>query len=228
MMVRGYGSSRDKLSSYTFWNVAPLPQYKELAGAEDGVDVSTKATGVKKVSGTEIKGYLSTHSADMGFAIPRNAKHLEWAKIFIEFLLSTDVQNRLIEGSSVTPVVNLRKDATYRAAFAANYAAYDQFDFNIDALIDAAYYSTAADWAYTSSGSAWVNVWSVPFNNAVRIGDMTMYDFWYGSSKNANYDADDRNGETYPQRVEAYLVNPDAPTPVEEYEIISHKTFQNI
>jgi len=228
MMVRGYGSSRDKLSSYTFWNVAPLPQYKEFAGAEDGVDVTTKATGVKTVNGTEVKGYLSTHSADMGFAIPRNAKHLNWAKDFIKYLLSNEVQTMLIEGSSVTPVVTLRRDSAYRTAFAANYTQYNQFDFNIDALIDAAYYGTAADWAYTSSGSAWVNVWSVPFNNAVRIGDMTMYDFWYGSSKNANYDADDRNGETYPQRVEAYLVNPDAPTPVEEYEIISHKTFQNI
>ena len=232
MCIRGYAAMRDHLKSYDFWNIAPLPQYKQYTANADGsgdevkTNVTTTAKAVKKVNVVEIKGYLSTWSSDFAFAIPRNAKHTEWAKTFLKWLLTDNVQNMLIDGSGITPIVSLRNNATYLQKFQESY---DMADFNIDALVNASYYGTAADWCYTSAGNAWVNIWSNPFNNELRIGKLSIYNFYYGTTANtAVYEGDTRANKTWSQMVNEYLVDQTVAVPVMEYEIISHKTFQNL
>ena len=198
ILYRSYDASKDFNSSLEY-NVAPTPQYKEYDA--DG--------HIKTENGTEIKGYRSTMDANSALYIPNKAKNKAEAATFLAWLLDDAQQNDLVAVKfSVTPKTALINSSSYRTAFAAKYDA----DFNIDVVLEAATYSTAPDWCYTSDNGNWVNKWSVPLNGKVRTGEKSLYSFYALPSQDSQY--------TIPQIVNADLLN------VKEYEVVSHKTFQ--
>ena len=97
----------------------------------------------------------------------------------------------------------------YKAVIAEQYRA----GYNVDALLEAATYSSAPDWTYTSDNGNWVNTWSVPLNKQVRTGNATIYYLFY---------ATDSAGKTIPYLTNEQVQGED----VKNIEIVHHKTFQ--
>lgn len=199
ILYRSYdvSSGFDKNFEY---NVAPTPQYKEY-------DANGR---IKIENGTEIKGYRSTMDANSALYIPNKAKNKAEAATFLAWLLDDAQQNALVDVKfSVTPKTALINSQSYKTAFAAKYDA----DFNYEVVLEAATYSTAPDWCYTSDNGEWVNKWSVPLNGEVRTGNRSLYSFY-------QLRAAEGAQENIPQIVNADLLK------VKEYEVVSHKTFQ--
>lgn len=165
MMYRDF-TIADKLGNKTDWNVAPAPQYKEF-------DANNK---VKTVNGVEVKGYKAAHGETTAYAIPKNAKNKNEAKVIMQWLASSEVQKMFLDyGSEPYYVANsatVNNDAEYKTKFASKWSKVPSF--NVDVLIDSFNYVTPGDWAYTSSRSEWIAGWASYLHNEVETGHVTL------------------------------------------------------
>lgn len=156
----------DKFANKTDWNIAPAPQYKEF----------DENNNVKKVNKVEVKGYKSAHGETTAYAIPKNAKNKNEAKVIMQWLASNEVQKMFLSyGSEPYYVANsatVNNDAEYKTTFANKWTKVT--NFNVDVLMDSFNYVTPGDWAYTSSRSEWIAGWASYLHNEVETGHVTL------------------------------------------------------
>ena len=144
------------------WDIAPLYQYREYNS--DG--------SYKTVNGTPVMGKKAAHNGARGYAIAANSKKKDAAWRLIEYMTSTEVQERLIPAYFGVPC---------RIGVAQS-DAYLNFDSkfvpdNKAALVEAAEYCTVGDWSYVEDGE-WINPWADVLNTDVRNGDMTLDEYF--------------------------------------------------
>ena len=181
MMYRDF-TIADKLGNKADWNVAPAPQYKEF-------DANNK---VKTVNGVEVKGYKAAHGETTAYAIPKNAKNKNEAKVIMQWLASSEVQKMFLDyGSEPYYVANsatVNNDAEYKTKFANKWSKVT--NFNVDVLIDSFNYVTPGDWAYTSNRSEWIAGWASFLHKQVETGAMSLdalFDTPQSTNNNKNY-----------------------------------------
>lgn len=144
------------------WDIAPLYQYREYN--DDG--------SYKTVNGTPIMGKKAAHNGANGYAIAANSRNKDAAWRLIEYMTSTDVQEKLIPAFLGVPcrISVAESDAfmTYDSRFLPD---------NKAALVEAADYCTVGDWSYVEDGE-WINGWANVLNTSVRDGNMTLDQFF--------------------------------------------------
>ena len=144
------------------WDIAPLYQYREYNA--DGT--------VKTVYDTEIAGKRATHSYDMGFAIPANAKNKQAAWEFISYVAGLDGQKALMKLNTTIPN---QKSLAYSDEY-LNLK--DGFaPANRIVSVEMAEVAAVGDWAYVEDGE-WIADWSNVLNTKVRNGVMTLEQFF--------------------------------------------------
>lgn len=144
------------------WDIAPLYQYREY---------NTDGT-VKMVNDTKIFGKQATHSYDMGFAIPANAKNKQAAWEFISYVAGLDGQKELMKLNTTIPN---QKSLAYSDEY-LNLK--DGFvPANRIAAVEMAEHAAVGDWAYVEDGE-WIADWSNVLNTKVRNGEMTLDQFF--------------------------------------------------
>ena len=165
MMYRDF-TIAEKFGNKTDWNIAPAPQYKEFDANDN----------VKTVNGVEVKGYKSAHGETTAYAIPKNAKNKNEAKVIMQWLASSEVQKMFIDyGSEPYYVANsatVNNNAEYKTKFASKWSKVT--NFNVDVLMDSFNYVTPGDWAYTSKRSEWIAGWASYLHNEVETGHVTL------------------------------------------------------
>lgn len=181
MMYRDF-TIADKLGGKKDWNIAPAPQYKEF----------DENNNVKKVNNVEVKGYKASHGETTAYAIPKNAKNKNEAKVIMQWLASNEVQKMFLDyGSEPYYVANsatVNNDAEYKTKFANKWSKVT--NFNVDVLIDSFNYVTPGDWAYTSNRSEWIAGWASFLHKQVETGAMSLdalFDTPQSTNNNKNY-----------------------------------------
>ena len=185
MLYRGYSETESLTSIVNDYNVAPAPQYKEYDG-----------NAVKKVNGTAIKGYRATMDANSGLFIPTNTQYKNEAIKYLNWLLEDEQQMVLASNKYYVTAKTYGNNALvnnvdYQDKWSEQYSA----SFNSAVVFEAAKYSSAPDWTYTDDAGAWVNEWSGPLNNQVRVGQMTLYNMFYGLNYGGTQTYIDRTNE---------------------------------
>ena len=204
MILRGYSDVASQLTGAVAQNVniCPTPQYKEYNA--DGT--------IKRINDTQIKGYRSTWDNQSAVYLNSGSENKDEAITFLKWLLEDAQQMKIAESAYYVTTNTQGADAlvnnpSYRAIVKDQYRA----GYNVDALLEAATYSSAPDWTYTSDNGNWVNTWSVPLNKEVRTGKKSIYYLFY---------QEDSAGKTIP-----FLTNEQVAA-VQNIEICHHKTFQ--
>ncbi len=170
MLVQGasesYTIGRQLANSGVAWDVAPCNQYREFN--EDGT--------LKYVNGTPVVGRKAAHNGSKGYAIPKNSKKKSAAWKFIEYMVGTEAQTKLIEANIAVPnQMSLAYSDTYMKSDV------DYSPSNKAALVDAAAYGTVGDWSYVEDGE-WINGWADVLNTSVRDGNMTLDEYFQSAA----------------------------------------------
>ncbi|MBO4962978.1 MAG: extracellular solute-binding protein [Clostridia bacterium] len=175
MLVDGRWNVTDFRDTVTFeWDVAPLPVYKVY-----NTDGTVKA-----------KGLESGHSGSVALSINKVTPNPDAAWLFVEFLAGEVGQRQQsLAGFAIPSQVELASNpnnngfcadgVTPRGVF-INQRADDGTllrPWNAKIFLNAAANEHEGDWAYTKTGSAWIDGWAGLLNGDVRNGKMSFEAF---------------------------------------------------
>ena len=137
------------------YGIAPLPQYKTYTEPTDPACDTVEA-----------KGKQANHSIGYGVGISAKSEVKDAATVFVKWL-ATDGQAVLAKNGYVS---SRESDAE----LVLENLPYD----NAQTILNSASASRPGDWWYMPDRS-WIDTWSVPLNNQVRYGKMSLDDFLY-------------------------------------------------
>ena len=169
MLVDGRWNVTDFRKTLDFeWDVAPLPVYKNSDGTVKGLE-----SGHSGSVALAINGYLSGNKAQADRA---------WK--FVEVLAGVEGQReQSLAGFAIPSQVELASDPNNGPNGGGVFV--NQKDaqgnllrpYNSKIFLRAAANESEGDWAYTKTGSAWIDGWAGLLNGPVRNGTKSFEDF---------------------------------------------------